>query len=344
MNDLGVLLENLSTQEGRAKVVKELVNLGNQVPEHYVTEAIDFFKRDGEEFTHKLVEAAKIAEDAGMHDTAVNIYNTAISKEERKHPHYAARIAEDAGMHDTAVKLYLKASVKEELSRDFYYAAKYAENATEITKATGRLNLVSRLKDKTKKLFKKTVENFPGEINLDRDDKETAEMIKEITEKAGMPEEVQRLYEKAINKIGKKWETIPGAGYRDALKFAKYVGMPSERIRELTLLAIDGFAGDRYYDAVELSKSIGITTVPINIKEKMLKTMAEYRSADEVAELAEELGLTGKAMEYYGKAMERAESEGGFGKAAEFAEKAGMSNKAQLYRELKAVIKKEYLF
>ena len=53
MKDIGNLLENLDTEEGRAKVVKELVTKC-QIPENYIVDAINFFETQGREYSWKL--------------------------------------------------------------------------------------------------------------------------------------------------------------------------------------------------------------------------------------------------------------------------------------------------
>jgi hypothetical protein len=344
--NLGTLLQNISTEKGRAKIVKNIVGK-NKIPEHYITEAINFFEKEGKEYTHLLTDAAKLAKKADRKEKSTQIYQEAINKETREgNISYAARIAENAQMFETAIKLHSKASQKDKIKKNFYSAAQELEQASKSAKNIKNLELEKKLNKNSKRLFVQAVKKFSGKEARDWhfDDTKILKNIQEITEKAGMPNETPKLYEAVIKEYEKRWDTIPGAGYRDAAMFAKRVGM-KEKAKELSLSAINCFAKNDSYRALKLAKEFGgVAALPIKIKENILTSMDEDRNSSEAAELAEEMGLPNKVKEFYIKAMENSEEQGNLGKASLYAEKVGMKEKANSYKKLIKIIGKDSIY
>ena len=244
--------------------------------------------------------------------------------EEKGFINYAARIAKGAGMFERAKKLFIRDLELNVEKGKFYLAAKSAEQA--------------EMPEKAKELFIKAVENY-GINNGTRDchfnNNDILKRIDEITKKAEMVNQKQQLYEQTIESYKKRWKSIPGAGHRDAARFAKIAGM-HERARELTLKSIENYVGDgNYSNAIDLTENVGgIKTLEDKLKEKIILAMEENRGEVECAEFAEEIGMPEKAKELYIKAMKDCVDYASFEKAAEFAKKAGMPEKAKDYKKL----------
>ncbi len=267
-----------------------------------------------------------------MSDRARELFDDAIEREMgERNTNYAARIAKEAGMSDRARELFEKDSGKREKKKDFYGAANSAEEAG--------------MPDRARELFEKYALTQPRSIAKDChfDNKKILERVEKLAVKTGI--EKERLYREIIGAYTKRWANIPGAGYKTAAEFAEEAGMPAERIRDLNLHAIEGFARNSYADAIRLAEEAGlIKLLGEGVKENLLRNIKEERDSEETAELAEKLGMPDRARDYYNKAMQESEADGRFENAAKLAEKLGMPDRARDYRELKKLVGTDFLF
>ena len=329
MKNIEDLMKNLSTEGGRARAVQNLVGK-YQISENYINEAIGFFEKNGEEYNHILTDAAEIAKKAGMLERSESIYDRAINKEiRRENINYAARIAEEAGMTGRAIELYDRDSKKDEKEGRFYFAAKAAESAG--------------MHDRAKTLFIRIVNSPNSELaetsNYDSD--RIVERINEVTKKTGMEDQKQRLYDGVFKEYAERWNTIPGAGYMNAAKFAEKLGMDAKR-RELITKAIEGYAksGD-HFSAIRLFEENKGLELELEIKEEIIFSMGENGRTQEAIGIAEKMEMPGRVRDLSIRVMKDHESVGDFKDAAEFAEKLGMTDKARSYNELADLMKEE---
>jgi len=327
--DIGNLLEEMVSENGRALTVKNLMTKC-KIPQDHVINAIDFFEKRGEKIKYAtiLIDAAELAKKAGMEEKAKQLYDKAIKMEQRKgNTNYAARIAKKAGSTEKTKELFLKDSEEKEKKEDYHGAAESAEEAGMQEKAT--------------QLYVKAINNYEAGDYGFRDEY-ILRIIDEITKKAGMEDQKQNLYEKTIESYKKRWNTIPGRGYGDAARFAKEAGMPN-LAEELSLEAIEKYLeDDNYLKAIDLAEEIcGIKTLENKVKKKIIEEIQKYRGNKDAARFAKEAGMPNLAKDLYLESMKGFESNGWFKSAAESAEEAGMPNKAKIYRELIKIVGKD---
>jgi tetratricopeptide (TPR) repeat protein len=332
--DIGQLLDQLATDEGKAELVADLAGEA-YIPEKYVDSVINFFESNGmrtraaklaakEGLTERAVKICKkgknccdiagTAREAGLVEMAIKYYKKG------KSYYGAAKVAEEAGMTERAIDLYLK-------SHTPFYAVGVAERAG---------------------MFKKAVE-MCERLNC-------PEYGSEMAEKAGMHEKANELRIKAIETRRKS-----GRNILDTAKMAEKWGFCG-KAQELYAEAVDIQEKKKdFLGAAFAAEKAGMIDTAIECYERCehnLDTAARFAKkhgrddkardfffmfvvynggileTDNIARLAMDLELFDEAIKIY-------ERRGFFRDAAKCAEKAGLKEKAELYRKIDFLVSDE---
>lgn len=299
--DIGSLLEQMLTEDGRAQAVLSLLKrqVDADVPERFITPAIAYFEKSGQ-----LFEAAQIADIAGQTQRAITLFLDA------KRPMSAASAAVDAGLFDKAIKLYVELERFELAGRAAQKAGyrvdaeRYFDIAIRRYEQEGRygygLNKAAKVAeeagwhDRAKQLYLKIIEVI--EMELKRESPgglygsvPVNELIlaAQIAEKVGLPEQEERFYRLAISR-----KELSG-DLDEAARIASQEGFADKAAELYSRIGLRHEQNGDIFRAAEAYANGGLT-------EKALILFEKEGTFQTAARVAQEAGLHDKAQAYWG--------------------------------------------
>lgn len=328
--ELEGLLSHLSSEETKMKFVYELsIMAGVEVPQEYLERAFEVFKGEGEKRAtnakdsyekHKarrpyLGRMADIAKKLGRDREAMELFAETYNHKE------AAELAEKLGLTEDVIKHYEAIANRDGSLLNGEAMLSHRDDVEKFLKLTEeagqyeriiKLHLKHRNLDaavkvaKTHGLVEKVLEELKTEDDKNKSGyRALLNRAGEFAEKAGLTEEALKIY-------------IDVDKEHDVTRLAEKSGKPE--------IAIEFYKDKgKFHEAISMAKEAGMNKEAEDLQQQLLERLEKKEDWHSLGRLAEEMGLTEKAIEAYEKA-------GSAINVILIAEKAGMKDKIREIR------------